>query len=341
MPVKKRIQLGRLSDAQLLDMRLCDLPVKRDRTLVDRCAKQLHRELSHRDIRHRPHVWLSSEWFSPDDVPGIAAPFYLAHPRLMKLEETMMLEVEGGRQSQCMKLMRHEAGHAICTAYRLHHRSRWRDVFGRFSAPYPASYQPQPYSHDFVVHLDRWYAQAHPAEDFAETFAVWLRNGSRWRRDYRGWPALRKLEYVDELMRSIVGKAAPVRSRRQVEPLRTCRQTLREHYRRKRRHYAKEWPEFFDREMRRVFSNDAKYAARDTAASFLRRLRPQVRNIVAEWTGVPPYTIDQVVRDMIDRCMELKLRLAMSRRDAKTHVMLMVAVQTMNYLHHGYPRIAL
>lgn len=332
---------SRLTDAQLLDMRLRDLPVKLKGTMVERCAQRLYKELGAREIRHRPHVWFSNEWFSPDGVPGIAAPFYLANRRLMRLEEKMMLEVEGGGETHCMRLMRHEAGHAICTAYRLHHRQRWRDLFGKFSQPYPTSYSPKPYSRDFVVHLARWYAQAHPAEDFAETFAVWLRGAARWRKDYQGWPALRKLEYVDQLMHEIAGAVPTIRTRRQIEPMRALKYTLGEHYRRKQRRYATEWPEFFDRELNRLFSNGHDNTKGESAAAFLRKMRPQIRQDVAQWTGVPPYTIDQVVRDMIDRCTELHLRVNMSKRDARTHAMLMVATQTMNFVHHGYPGVAI
>src|SRR5262249_42821707 len=73
----------------------------------------------------------------------------------------------------------------------------WRDVFGSFGQPYPDFYKPDPRSRGYVLHLNAWYAQAHPAEDFAETFAVWLASGEAWRNTYREWPALRKLEYVD------------------------------------------------------------------------------------------------------------------------------------------------
>jgi hypothetical protein len=342
MPSKRsKPQLGRLSDDALLDLRLCDLNVKIERTPIARCVRRLHDELEARDIHLRPHVWLSSEWFSPDGIPGIAIPFYLAHPRLRKLEERMMLEVEGGSEQMCMRLLRHEAGHTMSTAYRLHYRKRWRELFGRVSQPYPASYQPKPYSRGYVVHLARWYAQAHPAEDFAETFAVWLRPGARWRQEYKGWPALHKLQYVDELMKEIAGVTPPMRSRCKVEPLSQLRYTLREHYRRKHRLYADEWPEFMDRELKRLFSAHSKYAENPTAAAFLRTVRPQIRNLVAEWTGVPAYTIDQVLRDMIDRCKELKLRLARPQREARNHAMLMVTVQTMNYLLRGHYRIAL
>ena len=150
--------------------------------------EKLYEELTARQLRFRPHCWLSEEWFSPDGTPGIAIPFYLAHPRLARLERKMMLEVEGGTNESCLKILRHEAGHALDTAYRLHRRQEYRRLFGRYSDPYPEFYQPRPFSRRYVLHLDLWYAQSHPVEDFAETFAVWLRPLSRWRTQYKGWP---------------------------------------------------------------------------------------------------------------------------------------------------------
>ncbi len=128
-------------------------------------------------------------------------PFYLAHPRLARLERKMFKEVEGGTQRQCMQILRHEAGHIVQHAYALHRRRKWQEMFGRSSSPYPESYRPNPNSRDYVQHLPRWYAQSHPDEDFAETFAVWLTPRSNWRQRYAEWPgALEKLEFVDELM---------------------------------------------------------------------------------------------------------------------------------------------
>lgn len=328
------------SDEQLLDLRFCDLDVHLQGTALEGRIERLYSEMDNRNIRHKPHCWLSSEWFSPDGIPGIAIPFYLAHPRLMRIEKKKMLEVEGGTERWCMRLLRHEAGHAICTAYRLHYKKAWRETFGKFSTPYPDYYQPKPNSRNYVQHLDYWYAQAHPAEDFAETFAVWLTSRKRWRQAYQGWPALRKLEVVDQLMSDIADQPAPLRSRRQIEPLKQLKTTLGKHYKLKQQHYGDDWPDFYDRDLRRLFSDDPLYGPQETAASFLRRVRPEIRENVGRWTGEYAYTIDQVVRDMIDRCKELKLRLAVTEEEARTQVMIMIAVQTMNYLHGGNHRIA-
>ena len=328
-----------MTDEQLLDLRLCDLPLRIKGTLESR-VKRLHQELEERGIRLKPHVWLSEEWFSPDGVPGFAIPFYLAHPRLMKLERKQMLEVEGGTDLECMRILRHEAGHALDTAFRLHFRRRWLQLFGSFTQPYPDSYKPKPNSRNYVLHLGAWYAQAHPAEDFAETFAVWLTPGSRWRERYEGWPALHKLEYIDHLMKELVGVAPKNYLRSKVEPLSQVKRTLREHYRRKRQHYAFEWPAFYDRDLRRIFPQKPRHVWSPTAAGFLRRVRHELCQVVAEGTGVHPYTINHVLQDMIERCKQLKLKMTVPENHAKRQVMIMLTVQTMNVVHSGYYRIA-
>lgn len=342
-PARHADPLAGFSDDEFLDLRFSDLKLSIVGPLAAR-VQRLYTNLADKGLKQfRPHCWLSSEWFSPDGVPGIAIPFYLAHPRLTKLEKTQMLSVEGGTEKACLRILRHEAGHCIDTAHRLHRRQRYRELFGRFTAPYPDTYKPKPNSRNFVTHLDGWYAQAHPAEDFAETFAVWLQPGSRWRTHYRGWPAMKKLQYVDELMQKIAASAdpAPVRSRRQVEPLSRDQRTLREHYRAKRLLYGDEFPEFYDADLRKIFSADPRHAHRPTAASFLRRIRPDLRDAVARWTGTHAYTIDQVLRDMIDRCKELKLRLAVPEPQARRDATLMVTVQTMNHMLSGHHPVAL
>jgi len=337
----KRTDLNLLSDNELLDMRMCDLGLSIPGTLLEDRIEQLYEELSERGLTFRPHCWLSDEWFSPDGVPGIAIPFYLAHPRLMRLERKQILDVEGGTHDWCMKILRHEAGHTLDTAFRLRRRKDYRETFGKVSVPYPVYYRPKPYSRSFVLHLDMWYAQSHPVEDFAESFAVWLRPRSRWRTQYKGWPALKKLEYVNTTMKELEQRRPLVTSRAHIDPLRSQKKTLREHYEKKRAHYGLEFPSFYDRDLRRLFSENPEHASNASAATFLRRIRTELRKSVSKWTGEYQYTIDQVLSEMVERCRELKLRLANSEADTKRDVMILLTVQTMNFLHEGHHRVAL
>ena len=331
------------ADRELLALRFCDLGVRLEGTHLEDRVGQLHEELAARGLRFRPHCWLSEEWFSPDGVPGIALPFYLAHARLMQLEARQMCDVEGGTESSCMRLLRHEAGHAVDTAYRLRHRKRWQQVFGKPDKPYPQSYRPKPNSRKHVLHLDWWYAQSHPTEDFAETFAVWLKPGSRWRRHYEGWPALRKLEYVDEVMREIGKRKPRVETRKRVDPLSSIRQSLESHYASRRANYQGDYPEIFDHHLRRLFAteNGSRQKKTRSAAAFLRRYRPELRRAVARGTGEHPYTVEQVLNEMILRCRELGLRLGRSEEEVKLEVAVLLTAQTVNQLLSGDHRVPL
>ncbi|MBI4521842.1 MAG: putative zinc-binding metallopeptidase [Gemmatimonadetes bacterium] len=330
-----------LSDDQLLELRFCDLNLRLENSWLEDRIAQLNSELEACGITFRPHFWISNEWFTPDDVGGVAVPFYLAHPRLAKLEEAQLLEVEGGTIRWCMQILRHETGHAIDNAYRLRRRRKRQKLFGRSSTPYPEEYLPRPYSRSHVQHLAHWYAQSHPDEDFAETFAVWMTPGSNWRARYVDWPALRKLEYIDELMRRI-GPTAPLETtRRRVDPIERLRRTLRTHYRRKRKHYGLDHLDFYDRDLRRLFTDAPEAARNPPAARFVQRIRREVRRRVAGWTGAYQYTIDQVLEDIIERCRELNLRLAGPEDQARIEFTILLTVQAMNYLHTGGYKVAL
>jgi hypothetical protein len=253
----------------------------------------------------------------------------------------MMLEVEGGTKAWCMQLLRHEAGHAFETAYRLGRRARWRSVFGRAGKPYPEYYNPKPFSRSYVHHLDWWYAQSHPCEDFAETFAVWLRPGSSWRRRYRTWPVLRKLQYVDELMREIGPTPPKVRARGSVEAVSTLRTTLREHYAARQERFGRDYPDFYDRDLRRLFTDQPERPRLPKAATFLRRVAPELRRVVSDWTGEYQYTINMPLQEMITRCRELDLRVARTAEQVKLEAAVMLTMQTTNFLHSRSHRLAM
>ena len=297
----------RLSDAELLKVRLCDLKLTVAGTELEVRTARLQDELAARGLVFRPHVWLSTEWFSPDGVPGFAIPFYLAHERLRELEQRQMHEVEGGTARSCMQLMRHETAHALDNAYVLHRRDDWREAFGRFESDYPTHYQPKPYSKRFVRHLELWYAQSHPAEDFAETFAVWLDPASRWRSRYRGWPALSKLSYVNGLMSDIAGKKPAKRVRDKVESIAELKLTLGEYYQAKRSRYRLALRQTYERDLRRLFSEASGTRQEQSAASFLRKERPEIRKLVSRWTGEYQYAVDRVFSEIIRSAQELGL----------------------------------
>src|SRR4051794_5304535 len=191
---------------ELLNTPICELGLEMEGSPVEPFVQRLYKELAARALAFEPRCYLSDSWGCPDGVPIIGIPFYLADKRLLRIEEEQTGEIE--TDQMIMMLLRHEAGHAINYAYRLYEVPDWAEMFGPFSQPYRDNFRPNPFSRQFVRHIvhhqyGRTYAQKHPDEDFAETFAVWLTPRSAWRRKYRYWPALRKLKYLDQLMRRI------------------------------------------------------------------------------------------------------------------------------------------
>ncbi len=295
-----------LKDEQLLKVRFCDLGLSLERSVLKLYVDRLYAELQARGVEFRPHCWLADEWFSADGVPGIAIPFYLAHPRLRRLEKVMMGHVEGGNDNWLMRLLRHEAGHAIDTAYRLRRRRAFREVFGPVSTPYPDAYVPRPGSRRYVQHLGGWYAQSHPTEDFAETFAVWLKPGSRWREEYADWPALRKLLYVDEAIKSYATMPALVRNRCYIDPCSNDRRTLGDHYRVVQSRYRERALPRQDALLKRIFASEPGPNPQ-RAAALLRRLTPSLSAQIAERAGCTKYCVHQLVRSSIGRADQLGL----------------------------------
>ncbi|HSZ10233.1 MAG TPA: putative zinc-binding metallopeptidase, partial [Steroidobacteraceae bacterium] len=296
-----------LSDEQLLGLRFCDLKLKIQGTELENAIERLYRELSMRGIQFRPHCWLAQEWFSPDGIPGIAIPFYLAHKRLVRLERRFMREVEGGNRNWLMRILRHEAGHAVDSAYRLRRRGGWRSVFGPASLPYPDTYRPRPGSRRFVQHLGAWYAQAHPTEDFAETFAVWLKPNSTWRREYEGWPAYAKLQFIDQLAQEIGDQKPQIADRSTIEEVTHETGTLRGHYERKLARYRMPRRSGADELLLKVFTTAPRNRSSPKAAGVLREMRAPLRQQIQRSGAFSEYLVHQVLRLMIERCERLGL----------------------------------
>jgi ribosomal protein L20A (L18A) len=308
-PTISSIDLSSCSDEELLRTRICDLKLKIAGTELESRIEKFYAELAAKSISLKPICYLGDEWFCPEGSATIAIPFYLAHPRLKKLEAKMMMEVEGDTEAWCLRLLRHEMGHVLNHAYLLEKDKRWRKLFGPPSLEYSESFRARPYSKRFVRHLEGWYAQSHPEEDFAETFAIWLTPDLDWRQQYRDWKALEKLEYVDKLMRELAGKPPLVFSKVKISDASRLRSRLELHYRRRRRTYAQEFPDFFDADLRKLFVDATASPNGERAAVFLRRSNKLILNAVSAWTGEPKFTISRLLRALTERCGELDLRL--------------------------------
>lgn len=326
-----------LSDAALLELRFCDLRLRLADSPVAGRLSQVHEELASRGIRFRPYVWFSTDWFTPDHLTGFAVPFYLAHPRLVRLERRQMLEAEGGTSDECLKIMRHETAHAIDNAYGIRRRKAWREHFGPAGQPYAASYTPDPTSREHVLNLAYWYSQSHPLEDWAETFAVWLNPRSRWQSRYAQWPAMSKLEFVDGLMGELGPKPPRKRTRAHEEPLSSVDMTLGEYYDRKRAAYSEESSPALDGQLQRVFPRPSAAPGRTRAASFLRQHRASLVRSVAAATGQHHYLLDHVLREMIARCKTRDLRLGNSVEEARIFAAICLTSLSSQFMYGVHP----
>ncbi|MFL6538244.1 MAG: hypothetical protein ACJ8JD_08720 [Chthoniobacterales bacterium] len=335
MPPMEPPDWASLSDPELLEYRVAKLGLRLEGTTIEPLIRQLYDELSARGLLFHPPCHLGDEWFVPIGIPAIFIPFYLAHDRLRALEQTMMLEVEGGTKEWFMKLIRHEAAHAYAYAYHLPRKKKWQQLFGKTSREdTPDSYRPRPFSRSYVLNLDDWYAQAHPDEDFAETFAVWLTPGLDWRARYAGWKALEKIEYVDELMRTLAGKPPLHTPEYRVADYDGLNIKLKTYYAHKRKAYADTYPDFYDAELRELFPATAG-PGRIKASSYLRLRRRRLMNSVCQWTNEKKFRVNKLLSRLIDRCDQLGLSVLNDDPQEDFRVSAFVTTLVMNYLFTG------
>jgi len=321
-----------LSDQELLERRISTLGLRLKGTALESLIGQLYEELSAHGLAFHPPTHIGDEWFVPIGIPAIFVPFFLVHDRLRALERAMMLEVEGETPEWFMKLMRHEAGHAYSYAYQLQRKKTWQQTFGQTSdEETPNTYRPRPFSRSYVVHLEDWYAQAHPDEDFAETFAIWLTPGLDWRKRYAGWKALQKLEYVDELMRSLAGQLPVQAPKYRAADYNCLNVKLKTYYARKRKLYEETYPDFYDADLRQLFAAPAGIKA----SSYLRQRRRRLMNSVCQWTNEKKFRVNKLLTRLIDRCDQLGLHAHDDDPQQDFRVSAFITTLVMNYLFTG------
>lgn len=320
--------------AALLGRKISELGLSIRDSRVERLVDELYRELAEKGIAFRPPVYLSDQWGCPDGTPIIGVPFYLVDARLERIEAEMSAGIED--DAEAMRYMRHECGHAINYAFDLYERAEWREIFGSFSKPYRERYRADPFSRDYVRHILGWYAQKHPDEDFAETFAVWVTPGLDWRREYAGWPALRKLEYMDEVMREI-GSRVPTAPEPTDDdlPVEAMHYTLAEHYGESDERAPIEDTRQFDNDLRRIFMSIDDAPAGEDARSFLHRHYREIVSRISYWTSEPPSIVRSFVDHLAQRAADLELRVG--GLEAATLVEL-TAFGTAVVLNHRYAR---
>jgi hypothetical protein len=294
----------------LVNTRICDLGLKLEGSDVERFVQQLHRELEEKKIRKfRPQCYLTDEWGCPSGEPIIGVPFYLARRDLAQIEAEHN-DLEDRRE--IMKYLRHEAGHAFNYAYRLHRTPEWKQLFGPYRRPYRENYRPVLFSKDYVRYLPGWYAQKHPDEDFAETFAVWMTPRSGWRKKYRGWGAMSKLQYMDRIAREL-GNVDPLRKRGSPDiTVDDMEMTVGEFY----RHSTEQIPLFeanLDADLSAMFSTPRKKKSAEPAEKFVARHRKVLVDHIASWTAMQRPLIRKLVDAIQKRSAELGLMIDRGR----------------------------
>jgi hypothetical protein len=318
---------------EVLNKPIRDLGLKIEGSPLQRLVQQLYRELEQKRLmKFRPLCYLTDEWGCPSGEPVIGIPFYLADADLAHLEKEMN-DLEDPRE--IMMYLRHEAGHAFNYAYKLHQTPEWKQLFGSFRRPYHDNYRPIPFSRNFVRHLAGWYAQKHPDEDFAETFAVWLTPRSAWRDRYRGWGAMAKLQYMNRIARKL-GNVDPLRRRGRTDiTVDEMEATVAEFYQR----INDEVPLVdlaLDTDLRDIFDTSKRRKTAKPAHEFLHVQRKAVVDKVAYWTGAQRPLIKKLIEVIEKRIEELSL-FADTGRESEHLIQITVYVTAlaMNYMARG------
>ncbi len=288
----------------LLGTRICDLGLTIEGSSVAKFVEQLYRELEQKKIlKFRPACYLTDEWGCPSGEPVIGIPFYLARPDLAQVEKENN-DLESDRE--IMMYLRHEAGHAFNYAYKLHRTPEWKQFFGPYRRPYRENYRPVLFSKDYVRYLPGWYAQKHPDEDFAETFAVWMTPRSGWRKKYRGWGAMAKLKYMDRIAREL-GNADPLRKRGTPDiTAAEMEMTIGEFY----RNSTEQVPLLNvtqDEDLTAVFNASRKSKNAKPAEIFLREHRKTIVDHIARWTALQRPAVKRLIESIEKRSGELRL----------------------------------
>jgi Putative zinc-binding metallo-peptidase len=319
--------------AQVLAQKISELPLKIEGTILETKIQQLYQEMEAKGLVFKPKCYLSDEWGCPDGIPIIGIPFYLADKKLARIEEEYTENLE--KEEELIMYLRHEAGHAFNYAYELYKTDEWHAMFGPYSRPYREDYKPNPLSKKYVKHSRGWYAQKHPDEDFAETFAVWLTPGLDWRKQYEGWDALKKLEYVDRIAKELGQQQPRVAEMMEDQPASELKMTILEYY---ERHHSREYPKivsqlgaYLDGDLREIFETKKEENFRP-ASEFILAHRATLQNLVQYWTGTSINLIRGLIRYLSERAQAIDIYVNPAKE--QTYLMALEAfllTLTMNY----------
>lgn len=329
-------------ESNLFGTPIRDLKLAIENTRLAPLIDQFLAELKAKGItRLTPRFHLSSEWGVPFGSIAIGIPFYLAQPELTELHGEEVGHIEGFSPPDILRYLRHEMGHVVNYAYKLYDQEQWVVLFGSINQPYVEDYRPQPFSRRYVRHLPGWYAQKHPDEDWAETFAVWMSPDRNWRTEYAKWPsALTKLEYCDRMLTELQKRDPLVVSDELDEDVGELTYSIQEFY---EKQAAEDEPSpGLDGDLRTIF-DDLASPAEGAAAVETRAAGPLIRKLerplmaqVFRWTGHFPERTRSLMRHLAQRAEALsQVYPQNAENEAIVGVTILVTSLAMNYVHRG------
>lgn len=323
---------------ELFNTRICDLKLQINGSFIDNYIKKLYHELDLKKLFFKPSFYLTDSWGCPDKVPIIGIPFYLANKQLIHIEEEQTGEIEDSRMIKM--LLRHETGHAVNYAYRLWKYPGWTEAFGAFTRRYLDSFNPNPFSKQFVRHLNTYqygrnYAQKHPDEDFAETFAVWLTPHSSWRTKYRYWSAIHKLKYVDKLMKQIQKRSPVCKNRRLLNPVNGMTMFLAEYYGEKRKHLQEAALGYVDDNLKQIFPVTT-HGNQIPADKFIHSHTRELIQRTSRWTGLDEEEVASILDKLENRTAVLGLKFQQGQKNEKLLELTALCITfALNFIYTG------
>ncbi|MDH5580889.1 MAG: putative zinc-binding metallopeptidase [Bdellovibrionales bacterium] len=315
----------------MLHIKISDLDLCLESSWVWPHIQKLYRELEHKAIDFKPHIWVSDDWYCPDGVAGFAIPFYLLNTNLINLEKRIIGEAEGETSDWLMMLLRHETAHALDNAYHLRKNKRRQNLFGLTSKKYPLSYTPRPHDKNYVQHLDEYYAQAHPDEDWAETFAIWLNPKSNWREVYKNWPCIKKIELCDEIINKIKNKRPLCQKVIETEPFTKIDISLKNYYDDKKRRLKLLKRKKFEELLIKEISIDTKKE--------IQKEKTTIKTQLCHSLNRKEHFIDKFIEDILEICSRHKIKLKKTKRNKKISILELLKSSSDEYFKSGIHKV--
>lgn len=305
---------------------------------ISACLSIVEGELLAREINFTPKLWVSDDWYCLDGTIGISIPFYLASDELASFVHSSTGGAEGRTSASAIKILRHEIGHAIDNAYSLRKNEERQQLFGPSSRPYPNSYHAVNISSsNYVNYLGGSYAQSHPDEDFAETFAVWL-SDRRWRSNYRG-EALKKLRLMDKMMHEIRNKDPKVKKFLKVDAVAKDERSLGDYIKDKnllRRNYLRG---NFGKVLLNTFAKNSKRRDNSSAHEFLKSNRSAIVKKVALSTKLKNTEVIALMRRFEETSMVHNLVMKYDHRKAEDIFVGTLSTKAKSLIDYGWHKV--